>query len=108
MSDMSRAEMLKEILQQNPADTFARYGLAMEYSKTGDLEAALHEFKTLLANNPDYTAAYFMAAQALARAERTDEAKSMLTNGIAAAQRAGNRHAQSEMQAMLDELELGY
>lgn len=108
MSEMTRAEMLKQILEQNPTDTFARYGLAMEYSNAGDINAAMSEFNALLAGNPDYAPGYFMAAQTLARAERSDEAKAMLTKGIAAAQRTGNRHAQSEMQAMLDELELGY
>jgi hypothetical protein len=49
-----------------------------------------------------------MAAQALHKAERQDEAKQMLQQGVAAAQKAGNRHAESEMQAMLDELEIGY
>jgi len=54
--------------------------------------------------NPDYANAYFMAAQALAGAERKDEARQMLKDGIAAAQRSANQHAQSEMQQMLDEL----
>jgi predicted Zn-dependent protease len=96
--------MLNDILAQNPNDAFARYGLAMEYSNAGKVELALDEFGKLLAANPDYTAGYFMAAQTLARAERIDEAKQMLTGGIAAAQRTRNAHAQSEMQAMLDEI----
>jgi len=96
--------MLTEVLAQNPNDAFARYGLAMEYSKLGDVKRALEEFRTLLASHPDYTAGYFMAAQALVTAERTDEAKRMLVDGIAAARRTGNQHAQSEMTAMLDEL----
>jgi thioredoxin-like negative regulator of GroEL len=41
-------QMLKDILAQNPADAFARYGLAMEYSKAGDIETALTEFNALL------------------------------------------------------------
>jgi hypothetical protein len=45
-----------------------------------------------------------MAAQTLANAERIDEAKKMLVDGIAAARRTGNQHAQSEMTAMLEEL----
>ena len=108
MADMTRINMLKQILEQAPADTLARYALGMEYSGAGDVEAAVAEFRTLLDHKPDYANAYFMAAQALAKAERKDEAKQWLQDGIAAAQRAGNRHAQSEMQAMLDELELGY
>ena len=96
--------MLTEILSQNPDDAFARYGLAMEYSKTGEVERALEEFGKLLSTHPDYTAGYFMAAQTLAKANRVDEAKKMLIDGISSASRTGNTHAQSEMTAMLDEL----
>ena len=101
---MDRMGMLKEILAQNPKDTFARYGLAMEYSNSGRVEDALHEFGALLAANPDYTAGYFMAAQVLAREGREKEARKMLRDGIAAAQRTRNQHAQSEMEGMLQEL----
>jgi len=96
--------MLSEIVAANPADSFARYGLAMEYSKAGQIEQALAEFKTLIEKNPDYTPGYFMAAQALANASRVDEAKRWLVDGISSARRTGNNHAQSEMTAMLEEL----
>jgi predicted Zn-dependent protease len=76
----------------------------MEYSNSGKLEQALEEFKKLLSANPDYAAGYFMAAQALMKEDRRDEARAMLENGIIAAQRRGDAHAQSEMQAMLEEI----
>ena len=101
---MDRIAMLSEILAANPTDSFARYGLAQEYSNTGQIEQALKEFKTLIEKNPDYTPAYFMAAQTLAKAERIDESKRMLVDGISSARRTGNNHAQSEMTAMLEEL----
>ncbi len=96
--------MLNEVLSQSPDDAFARYGLAMEYSKVGEVESALEEFGKLLSAHPDYTAGYFMAAQTLVTANRVDEAKRMLVDGISSARRTGNSHAQSEMTAMLDEL----
>jgi len=96
--------MLTEILTHNPNDAFARYGLAMEYANAAQLESALSEFEKLLAAHPDYTAGYFMAAQTLVKANRVDEAKRMLTDGISSARRTGNNHAQSEMTAMLSEL----
>ncbi len=102
---MNKEAMLTEILAQNPTDAFARYGLAMEYAGTGHTEAALEQFKTLLAQHPDYTAGYFMAAQTLARAGRPGEAREQLEQGIASATRTGNQHARNEMQAMFDELE---
>jgi predicted Zn-dependent protease len=101
---MDRIAALNEILAQNPNDAFARYGLAMEYTRQGDFDRSLTEFSILLKNTPDYTAGYFMAAQTLARANRIDEAKTMLTDGIASASRTGNLHAQGEMEAMLAEL----
>ena len=96
--------MLREIVAQNPQDAFARYGLAMELSNRGELEFALAQFKNLLELHPDYAAGYFMAAQALAKAGRNDEARDYLTRGIAAAERTRNAHAAGEMQALLDEL----
>ena len=98
--------MLRQILEANPKDAFARYGLAMEYAGRDELEASLVEFATLLRDNPEYTPGYFMAAQTLARSGRVPESKQHLKLGIASAARTGNAHAQNEMQAMLDELEL--
>jgi predicted Zn-dependent protease len=102
---MDRIAALTEILEQNPTDTFARYGLAMEYSKQENFDRALAEFSTLLKNSPDYTAGYFMAAQTLVKAGRPSEAKTMLGDGIASARRTGNLHALSEMEGLLGELE---
>jgi predicted Zn-dependent protease len=96
--------MLKEILATNPGDSFARYGLAMEYSNAGDFETSLDEFVILLKNTPDYTPGYFMAAQTLVKASRVEDAKTILLGGIASAKRTGNGHALSEMEAMLEEL----
>lgn len=104
MSEPTRIEMLQQFLAENPGDAFARYGLAMEYSRLGQIETALAEYKKLLELNPDYTAGYQMAAQTLASAGRTGEARTMFAAGIACAQRTGNTHAKSEMEGMLAEL----
>lgn len=101
---MDRIAMLKDMLASDPGNALARYGLAMEYSNSGNTDAALAEFSALRQANPDYIAAYQQAAQTLVNAERYDEARQMLEQGIAAAQRAGNSHARSEMEGMLDEI----
>jgi predicted Zn-dependent protease len=102
---MEKIEGLKEILQLDPKNSFARYGLAMELAGRSQTAEALAEFDTLLANDPEYTAGYFMAAQTLAAASRAPEAIERLKAGISSAARSGNHHALSEMQAMLDELD---
>ena len=99
---MDRVAMLKELLAANPSNAFARYGLALEYSKSGDVAGALAEFKIILQDNPDYVPAYQMAGQMLMDAGRSREARKMFEDGIATARRGGNQHAASEMQGMLD------
>ena len=102
---MDKIAMLTEILTLNPGDAFARYGLAMEHANQGQTDASLAEFERLLSTHPDYTPGYFMAAQTLLKAGRTDEARARLDQGIASARRTGNQHALSEMEALLAELE---
>ena len=105
MNGMDKIAGLKEILALDPENSFARYGLAMELASRGETAAAMAEFDALLANDRDYTAGYFMAAQTLATAGRTAEAIERLKAGIGCAARSGNSHALSEMQSMLDELD---
>jgi predicted Zn-dependent protease len=102
---MDKIAGLKKILALDPKNSFARYGIAMELAKQGETAGAMGEFDALLANDPDYTAGYFMAAQTLTGAGRTAEAIERLKAGINCAARTGNSHALSEMQGMLDELD---
>jgi Tfp pilus assembly protein PilF len=101
---MDRAATLRQFLETNPNDSFARYGLAMEHVRAGDAQAAISEFQKLVEINPDYTAAFQMAAQTLTKIGRNQEAKGWLERGIACATRTGDSHARAEMQAMLDEI----
>jgi predicted Zn-dependent protease len=101
---MDKITGLKEILELDPKNSFARYGLAMELAGRGETAAALAEFDTLLAGDPGYTAGYFMSAQTLATAGRTQEAIARLKAGVECAACNGNHHAVSEMQAMIEEL----
>src|SRR6266567_2032970 len=104
MSTTDKIAGLREILALDPKNSFARYGIAVELANRGEVDAAMAEFNQLLKGDPDYTAGYFMAAQTLSKAGRTDEAIDRLKEGINCAARTGNRHALSEMQGMLDEL----
>jgi predicted Zn-dependent protease len=101
---MDKIAMLTEILKHNPADAFARYGLAMAYAAEGKSDDALREFDEIIECTPDYVPAYQMSAQELMKAGRTDEAKARLQAGLAACERTGNSHAASEMGGMLDEI----
>ena len=98
----TRLDILKGMVARSPTDSFLRYGLAMEYRNANNLEAALVEFRALLAVNPDYSAAYFHGGQTLERLGRLEEARAMYREGIAAATRKGDLHTRGEMQTALD------
>ena len=98
----NRLEILQSMLAQNPEDNFARYGLAMEYAKAGNLERATTEYMALIALNRDYCAAYYHGGQALEKLGRVEEARDLYQRGIEAATRTGDEHTQSELQAALD------
>ncbi|HLG99513.1 MAG TPA: tetratricopeptide repeat protein [Bryobacteraceae bacterium] len=102
----NRVDILKSMVEQNPRDSFARYGLAMEYVNNGQLESAVAEFRALLEFNPDYPAAYFHGGQALEKLGRLDEARQSYQRGIEITMRTGDQHARSELEAALDLLPL--
>ncbi len=100
----TRRQMLEEFVARKPDDAFSRYGLAMECVNGGDSAAANEHFRALLERNADYVPAYLMYAQMLARESRTEEARQVLSNGIAAAGKKGDQHARSEMETLLAEI----
>ena len=101
---MDKLAALNEILQLDPTNAFARYGLAMEHNAQGHPELALTEFATLIGHNPDYVPAYQISAQTLIKEGRIEEALTCLHEGIAAANRTNNQHALAEMEAMREDL----
>jgi tetratricopeptide (TPR) repeat protein len=96
--------MLEEFVAAHPADPFARYGLAMECARAGEQQAALGHFRALLAGHPNYVPGYFHYARLLAGMARAEEAKEILSAGIAAAKNSGDAHAAEEMAAALAEM----
>ncbi len=97
-----REDALKSMLEQDPANSFARYGLAMEYANSGQLEAAVGQFKTLLEDSPDYVAGYFHGGQTLQKLGLIPEARDLFERGLTACERTGDGHSASEIQAALD------
>ena len=100
----NRFEILTQMLEKNPKDSFTRYGLAMECVKQEEYAKAMTHFRKLWELHPDYSAAYFQGAQVLAKTGETEEARQVLTKGIEVAGRGGDLHIKGEMEAALEEL----
>jgi tetratricopeptide (TPR) repeat protein len=97
-------EVLKTMLAQNPGDAFARYGLAMEFANSGQLESAVTEFRALLEHNPNYASGYFHGGQVLEKLGDVEQARAFYEKGIEVTSRTGDSHTRSELQAALDML----
>jgi len=93
--------MLEEFLAANPSDAFARYGLALECVNAGDDADAENQFRQLISAHPEYLYGYFHYGQLLLRLSRGTEAKDTFRAGIAAAKKAGDAHALSELETAL-------
>jgi predicted Zn-dependent protease len=101
---MTRREKIEAMLTDEPRDVFLRYSLAMELAKEGDHDRSLAQLAELTRDEPPHVPAFFMAAQQLARLDRTNEARTYLREGIEAARAQGNAHAAGEMSEFLASL----
>ncbi len=102
---MPSIEQLQKLLAADPADPFVLYGLAQEHAKAGQTDEAVAHYDRCLAADPGYCYAYFHKAKALEDAGRVPEAVATLKAGLAAAKKAGDAHATSEISGYLDMLE---
>lgn len=98
----NRVEILQQMVDQDPNNTFARYGLAMEYANSGQLEKAVAEFRTVLQHDQGYSAAYYHGGQALEKLGQVDEARDLYEKGIEATTRKGDLHTRAEIEAALN------
>ena len=105
MAGTSRRQQLEAMLAEDPNDPLLRYMLAMEYVSGGNDAGAVDCFGELFQRAADYVPAYMQCGQALARLNRTGEARDVWQRGIKHAQQQGNEHAAGEMQGMLEGLE---
>ena len=101
---MSRREQLEDLLRADPDDVFLHYALALECASAGDAAEAIARLDGVLGRDADYVAAYFQKGQILAREGDLESAAAALRDGVAAARRTGNAHAEGEMTAFLEAL----
>jgi len=101
---MDRIEKLNEFLQSNPADSFVRHALALEYVKLGDDLAARKLFEELLEKDPAYVGSYYHLAKLLERNNATEEAIRWYEKGMEQAKKMKDEHAWQELRGAYEEL----
>ena len=95
---------MKELLVQNPTDSFLQHALALEYIKLRNDEAARGLFEKLLNENPGYIGSYYHLAKLQERLGETDKAVQLYKQGMEEAMKAGDNHAFGELRGAYEEL----
>lgn len=90
-------ERLEKLLGTPRDGALLRFSLGLEYAKAADAAKAIAHFREALAKDPGYSAAWRALGKALEAAGRADEALAAYRDGIAAAQRKGDKQAEKEM-----------
>jgi len=101
---MDRLEALKAMLAQDPKNTLALYGVAMEYKNRSDFANAAKSFEQVMEANPAYAAAYFHGGQTYEQLGQIEQARETYEKGIAITSRTGDSHTRAELQGALDML----
>ena len=102
---MPSREQIEKLLKAEPDDVFLNFALAMELKKADLTDEAIVRFDRVIQLDSTYTAAYYHKGNTLIALGRNEEAKPILQTGVEASRQAGNAHAESEMQALLDGIE---
>lgn len=104
----TRLEQLQKLLALDPQDPFVTYGIALEHGKSGQHAVAIEWLDKTIAIDRAYCYAYYQKAKMLIELAKPDDARAVLRVGMAAAQAANtpdSRHAQSEMQDLLENID---
>ncbi|CAN5778761.1 hypothetical protein BH11PLA1_BH11PLA1_19470 [soil metagenome] len=99
-----RLAQLEKLLALDPADTFTLYALAQEYGKRADYARAVDFYDRTLATDAAYCYAYFHKARAQQALGDLPAARLTVQAGIAAAHRAADAKASSELASLQTEL----
>jgi Flp pilus assembly protein TadD len=91
-------EGLERLLAAGKESALLRFGLGSEHLKRGDAAAAVVHFRRAVELDPSYSAAWKMLGKALLAAQRVDDALAAWDEGVAAAQRKGDKQAMREME----------
>ena len=99
-----RLATLKRFLDEDPADPFNHYTVALEYVSMQQYSEAITGFQEILRLDPKYVPAYHQLGLLFSKLNKKEEALRVFEQGIGVAALVGDAHAKSEMQEAIDEL----
>lgn len=104
--NQERIQQLKELLAEDPLDSFCLYGLALEYASHPDsLPLAIETLELLKQSDPNYLPMYYQLGLLYAQQQQKEQAKETLQEGLRLAEKLGNKHTYTELEFLLDDIE---
>ena len=100
-----RAAVLEKMLARNPYDSRLRFGLALEYLRSGRSADGVRELRAYLAASDDEGNAWGRLAAALNKMGEDEQAKEACRRGIEAANRHGHPTMAEEFEQILEGLD---
>jgi Tfp pilus assembly protein PilF len=88
---------LEKLLGTPRDNALLRYSLGLEHAKAGDNDKAVQYLRDAVERDPLYSAAWKVLGKTLASMGKNDDALVAFEQGIAAAQKKGDRQAEKEM-----------
>lgn len=98
----TRESMFKQVLEIDPEDTLANFGLGSISVERGEWETARFHLEKVLKEDPKYSVAYLALGKALKGLGLKDEAKAIWTEGIKVAAAKGDLMPANQMQSELN------
>lgn len=102
---MDPVERFEALLAAGKDGALLRFGLGMQYLKSGDYARAACHLRRAVEQDPGYSAAWKLLGKALAQSGQSDAAREAYRAGIAAAEQRGDKQAAREMAVFLRRLE---
>ena len=99
-----RVGMFKQVLEIDPQDQVANFGLGSIYLETGRYEEGLEPLKTVIEAHRDYSAAYLLLGKTWEKLSNREEAIEIYKKGIAAASKKGDLMPLKDMQNRMNQL----
>jgi tetratricopeptide (TPR) repeat protein len=100
-----REEMFRQVLEIDPSDTLANFGLGQLWLETGRFEDSIDCLEAALVSDGDYSAAYLALGRAFEGLGDEDRALQTYKTGVDVAARRGDMKTANAMQERLANLE---
>ncbi len=95
-----RIEQLKKLVQMDPTDEVALFGLGKFLMEEGLFAEAADYLELCIKAKPDYSAAYLALAESLLKIDRKDRAKEVCRDGHAVSLKKGDMQVTKRLEAI--------